>query len=190
MKHSLCPAYFALIFIACCSVSSAQMSICTRGIAVPVLKRSVFPNVKAKMSADERTSVETARTGRGDLLTVRNWGCEYYVLTFRFETSRYRHDLGDLRYWFRQAANEMAFILPGVEAPIDIKKGIAKLRAYTNSSGKGDLRRIKLGRTLMFGGDERDPNGDDIPQTVSIDSLRMLKKNRYVFEVTFAAGPL
>jgi hypothetical protein len=186
-KHiSTSPFIAALILMLCCGLAAWAQDNCTRGMPVPVVKASVYPNVKFTLSPDERSGTETVSLRRGERLVVRNWGCESYVLTFRFETASYRHNPRDLEFWFRNALRRMKEIYPALEAPIDIRKGLQKLRSYIETQRKGKARKLELGREIVFDGYER----GDIRQFVTVDKVQKLKSGIYALEISFSAGPL
>ncbi|MFM9903707.1 MAG: hypothetical protein ACKVQJ_03940 [Pyrinomonadaceae bacterium] len=187
-KSSIFPFALSLLVLAFSVAINAQDHGCPRGAATPVLKQAVFPKAKFRLAGNN--GVETLSLGGGERLIVKTWGCEYYVLTFRFETSRYRHSTRDLEYWFRNAVGRMNEVLPGVDAQIDIEKAVRKLKSYIETQRKTKYRNLKLGEEIMFGGDELDPNGDDITQNVSVENIQKLKNGRYALDISFAAGPL
>lgn len=40
----------------------------------------------------------------GDVLRIRNWGCEYFVNTFHYESKGIEGTVSDMAYWFIKAA--------------------------------------------------------------------------------------
>ena len=100
---------------------------CTRGAAVPIIKKTIYPHSTFVLQPDSITGIEKVTFDNRDKLTIKNWGCEYFVLTFRFETSRFQQDTSNLDFWFKSAGALMKGILDELEAPIDIRKGINKL---------------------------------------------------------------
>jgi hypothetical protein len=151
---------------------------CARGAAEPIIKKTVYPQTTFVLQPDSLTGIETVAFDNGDNLTIKNWGCEYYVLTFRFETSRLQQDTSNLDFWFKSAGTLMKEILGGLEAPIDIQKGIDKLVTHVDNE-----QTLKLGERIDFG-------GDDIRSFVSVDRIEKLKDKKYVVEISYATGPL
>ncbi|MFM7855349.1 MAG: hypothetical protein ACKO96_26340, partial [Flammeovirgaceae bacterium] len=96
---------------------------CIRGQAESVINKSVYPNATFKLNEDNRTGTETVRIKNGDKLTINNWGCEYYALTFRFETNRFSADTTDINYWTDKGFELMREIKSGLDAPLDIEGG-------------------------------------------------------------------
>jgi len=103
---------------------------CVRGQAEPIIKKEYFPNTTFTLQADSITAIETVQFDNGDKLTIKNWGCEYYVLTFNFETTQFQKDTTDLKFWYQSTIQLMTSILAGLDAPIDIKKGLTFLESY------------------------------------------------------------
>lgn len=151
---------------------------CVRGAAKPIIKRSVYPKTTFVLQPDSLSGVETVTFENGDQLTIKNWGCEYYILTFRFETSRLQQDTINLGFWFKSAASLTTEVLDGLEAPIDIRKGIGKLVAYVEKKPS-----LKLGEKIDF-------EAGDIHSFVSVDRVEKITDKKYAVEISFATGPL
>lgn len=186
---STCLFLIALVLILCFKADADGQPVnCPRGVAEPVLRKTVYPRSVFKLGNDGRSGTEAVTLSRGDSLIIKNGGCEYYVLTFRFVSSRYRHKTTDLKYWFRNAVDRMREILPGIKTPIDIQKGTAKLRSYVETQRKS--HKVKLGEQIIFGGDGGDRNSNDILQHVWVDRIQKLKGGRTALEISFSVGPL
>lgn len=151
---------------------------CSRGAAKPIIKKTVYPQTTFILQPDGITGIETVNFDNGDKLLIKNWGCESYVLTFRFETSRLQKDPTNFDFWFKSAGTLMNEILDGLEAPIDIQKGIDKLVTHV-----GNNQTLKLREEIDFG-------GRDIRSFVSVDRVEKLTDKRYAVEISFATGPL
>jgi hypothetical protein len=151
-----------------------KQSDCARGVAEPI-----YPHTTFVLQPDSITGIETVTLDKGDKLTIKNWGCEYYVLTFRFETSRFLKDTTDLNFWFKSAGGLMTDILDVLKAPIDIKNGIKKLVNHIDN----DHKNLKLGEEIDFG-------GNDIRSFVSVDRIEKLTDKKYAVEISFTTGPL
>jgi hypothetical protein len=156
---------------------------CARGKAEPIINKTVYPKTTFVLQPDSLSGIETVTFDNGDKLTIKNWGCEYYVLTFRFETSRFQRDTTDLKFWFKTATGLVTEIFNGVDSPIDIKKGITQLANHIDSDQPTNFRNLKLGDEIDFGGNE-------IREFVSVDRIEKLTDKKYVVEISFATGPL
>ena len=167
------------------SVDKKQTTLtkCTRGVAEPITKKAIYPKTTFVLQPDNITGIETVTFENGEKLTIKNWGCEYYVLTFCFETSRFKQDTTNLNYWFKSAGTLMTEILGGLEAPIDIKKGINNLIIHVDNDKVNNFKNLKLGEEINFG-------GDDIRSFVSVNRIEKLTDKKYAIEITFATGPL
>lgn len=157
----------------------AQNTDCVRGEAEPIVKKSVFPKTTFKMNSDSLTAVEIINFDNGDKLIINNWGCTFYTLTFRFETSKFKADTTALKYWYVTAQKLMTEIKLGIDAPIDIKKGIQALNKYISKNAFN----LKLQNEIDFG-------GKDIRDIVTLDSISKISKDRFAVTITFATGPL
>ena len=156
---------------------------CVRGQAEPVIQKADYPNTTFVLQPDSITAIETVTFDNGDKLVIRNWGCEYYVLTFRFETSKYQNDTTDLAFWFRTADNLMNSMLGGLDAPIDIKRGLVFLDSYILRDAKNKFKNLKLG-------DEIDFDGSEIRSFVTVDRIEKMTDKKFAVTVSFATGPL
>lgn len=152
---------------------------CVRSIAKPIVKRSVFPKTSFRLNKDKLTGIETVNFKNGEKLIINNAGCEYYALTFRFETARFQARVSDLDFWFKKAVLLMNEIHRGIRAPIDLKKGTAALDRYISRNRSN----LKLTEEIDFG-------GSDIRDFVSINKLQKLRGQRFALEISFATGPL
>ena len=152
---------------------------CVRGQAEPVIRKKYFPNTNFVLQPDSLTAIETVSFANGDKLIIRNWGCEYYALTFRFETSKFKASTSDLNYWYAAASKLMNQAAIGVDAPIDIKQGIKALEKYAVKNSK----HLALQTEIDFGGDE-------IRNFVTLDTIRAMQPNRFAVITSFVIGPL
>jgi hypothetical protein len=93
-------------------------------------------------------------------------------------TSRFQQDTTNLDFWFKSAGALMTEILDGLDAPIDLQKGINKLLGRDGYS-----QNLKLGEKFDFG-------GDDIRSFVTLDRIERLPNNKFTVDISFATGPL
>lgn len=163
--------------------NTVDNSDCTRGAAEPILKKSIFPKATFQLLPDKITGIETVQLSNGDQLSIRNWGCESYVLTFRFETVRFQADTSNTLFWYQKTASFMQDITRGIDAPIDIKKGLNSLAYRIKKAQKPGADRLKIGDKIEF-------EAGDIRQYFTIDRIEKLSDKKYAVEVSFAIGPL
>lgn len=152
---------------------------CVRGQAEPIIKKDIFPNTTFVLQSDSITAVETVMLENGDKLIIRNWGCEYYVLTFRFETSRLKADTSDMKYWYVNSVKLMNEVKHGIDAPIDIEKGIEALNKHIS----GNVFDLQLHTQVDFGLNE-------VRNFVTLDSISKIDKNHFAITISFSIGPL
>jgi hypothetical protein len=81
---------------------------CIRGEPEPLFNQQ-SPNVKqhtftlkSSHEADEEVLFKS-----GDVLKIKNWGCEYFVNTFHYESKSIQGSNSDVSYWFRESANAL-----------------------------------------------------------------------------------
>ena len=160
-----------------------QIKNCIRGKAKSIINKTAYPQTTFVLQPDSLSGIETVIFDNGEKLTIKNWGCEYYVLTFRFETSRFQQDTTDLKYWFKTATRLVSEIFNGVDAPIDIKKGVNQLKNHIESDQPTNFKNLKLGDEIDFGGSQ-------IRNFVSVDRIEKLTDKKYAVEISFATGPL
>lgn len=156
---------------------------CIRGQAEPIVLKSVFPNTHFRLNADSLSGIETVDFENGDKLIINNWGCEYYTLTFRFETLRFQGDIVDIPFWYKKAVILVGELVDGIDSPIDIKKGIDKLTNYIEANSKNNYANLKFGEEIDFG-----IEGTRI--FVSLDQIEKLSKDKFAITISFSVGPL
>ena len=151
---------------------------CTRGQAEPVTRKTIYSNATFKLNEDNLTGTETVGLKNGDRLTIKNWGCESYALTFRFETERFHSDTTDINYWIDKGLLLMKEIKNGLDAPLNIEGGEAAIKDYLKEN-----KEYKLGDWVDYG-------NKTIPTTLTIDRIQKLNDKRFAIELTYSVGPL
>ncbi len=162
---------------------SASYIDCVRGAAEPIIKKSVFPNSDFKLQADKISGIETVLFDNNDKLIIRNWGCESYCLTFRFETTRFQEDTTNLQFWYKKVALLMSEIEKGLDSPINIDKGTTELINFINKDQPNNYANLKLQTEIDFG-------GEDIRNYVSIERIQKIDDKKYAIEISYVTGPL
>jgi hypothetical protein len=154
---------------------------CPLGPAEPVLKKDLYPRATFALQSDKRTGIETLLLENGDKLIIKQSGCEYYVLHFRFETSRFEADTSDMAYWSNTALTMLRQINKGLRTPLDIAEAFKQLSAR--------LEQGKSGAKLNIG-DEIDFGGPDPRQYMIIERISKTADNRYLLELSLNYGPI
>ncbi len=152
---------------------------CMRGQAEPIIEKTVFPNTKFILQPDSLTAIETVNFDNGDKVTITNWGCEYYVLTFRFETSRFHADTTAMKYWYVTAYRMLKEIKHGIDAPVDIEKGLEALNNHISKN----VFDLKLQTEIDFA-------GDVIREIITVEQIEKLTDKRFAITLSFTTGPL
>lgn len=152
---------------------------CIRGQAEPIVKKAVFPKTQFAIQPDNISAIETVFFDNGDKLIINHLGCEYYTLSFRFETSRFHKEKTDTSFWYEKTALLINELEKGIDAPLEIKKGIEKLTEVA----KKNKSSLKYGEEIDFGGNE-------IREFVTLDGIEKINKNKFAVTITFSAGPL
>jgi hypothetical protein len=152
---------------------------CVRGAAEPVLKKNIFPKSEFKLLSDSLSGVEATRLDSNDVLIIKNWGCESYVLTFIFKTSHYNHDVHDTEFWYNTAFHFMNKIKQGIDSPVDIDKGITSLKEYIYET---DSTKLEYDHELDFGINE-------VGRYVMVEPIRKIFDD-YLVTVSYVIGPL
>jgi len=170
------------------AVPAAEQSVtdtdeCPRGVAEPVVKKDVFPKANFALQPDHRTGIETLTLNDGEKVTIKQLGCEYYILSFKFETSRFAADTNDVAYWANAALSLMHKVNKGIDTPLEISEALTKLsgRIEKDKSGSGD--KLKLGEEIDFG-------GPDPRQYLTIERITKLADQRYAIELSLSYGPI
>lgn len=151
---------------------------CIRGQAESVINKSVYPNASFKLNSDNHTGTESIELVNGEKLIINNWGCEYFVLTFRFETERFHADTTDIKYWLDKAVSLMREIEKGLDAPLDIKGGTLATENFLK-----EKKEYNLGDEIVY-------DDDFIRDFVTLDRIQKIGEKKYAIEISYATGPL
>ncbi len=160
------------------SGDSVEVSDCARGVPERVIKSTIEPQPVFELNATKDVGTESVVLRNGERLIVKNHGCEYYVLTFRFETSRFEADTTDTRYWLEKAAILAGEIMEVVDAPLDLNDGVVAINKFCNTGAQ-----YVMGEEIVY-------KQGDIRQFVSLDRVQRIARSRYGVEVSFVIGPL
>ena len=89
------------------------------------VKKDEFLDARFALQPDGRTGIETLTLTDGDKVTLTQSGCEYFILKFKFETSRFAADTTNVPYWGNAALSFMRKIEKGLDVPLDVDSNSA-----------------------------------------------------------------
>jgi hypothetical protein len=157
---------------------------CARSIPQPIINKSVFPNSKFVLKNIDYGAVvvplglETVEFNNGDKLVITNSGCEYFTLSFQFETGRGKDDVTDAKYWFTRSVELMRQTEKGIDKSFDISRGIKALEDYSKSNTNPLIDK------------DVDYGGQDIRSFFKLEEVKKLDNNKFMVRVSFSVGPL
>ncbi|MBS1509055.1 MAG: hypothetical protein JSS79_20625 [Bacteroidetes bacterium] len=145
--------------------------------AKSVIKKSVYPNA----TFDKSEWKETVELKNGDDLTITSSheDCEYYIFTFRFETSRFKADTTDINYWVVKGIQLMKEIENGLDEPIDILGGTSATENFLKEKGENQLQ---LKEWIQYG-------NTTIKNILTIERVQKLPGDRFAIELMYS-GPV
>lgn len=138
----------------------SQVLDCVRAQAESIVIRDIYPNTIFNLQLDSLTAIETIYIDIANKVVINNWGCEYYVLSFQFETTKYNADTTAMKYWYVNSCKLMNEIIHGIDAPIDLEKG---LQAFNDHISK-NVFDLELKTEIDYGENE-------IRNFVSLDNI-------------------
>lgn len=152
---------------------------CVRSLPEPVLLKEYFQDAQFEFLKKERKGIETASFGNGGRLTIENSGCEFFVLSFHFETDRFQANPNNYSYWYEAVLTLMNEIMPGLDSPLDIESGNKKLARYIAKNKS----KLKFNVEIDYG-------GDDIRSFIYLDQVEKLNDGKFRINISYALGPL
>jgi len=155
---------------------------CTRAKPSPLFKKKdivkrTFSLRKNKEYPFEHIGTESVKLKNGDDLTIKNYGCHNYSLSFRFKTKRVSGNTKQVRLWYRNAVELMTPIRKILDEFL-VDNGVETLNSYIKSNKK-----LKFDETIYFG-------GKTIESVVTVGKPKKLKGKLYEIEISFGIGPL
>ena len=150
---------------------------CVRAVPEASLDLAVYPD-RSFTLIDSTSATEAVGLNNGDRLIINHGGCEYFVQTYRFETTRWHSDSTDVLFWYKKALKLLGEIEKADQSPIDMKAGITAMGEYIEQH-----KEIKLEHEIDFADSE-------IRHFVTLDRIEQLDQGKFAVEVTFAIGPL
>jgi hypothetical protein len=157
---------------------------CARSIPQPIINKSVFPNSKFVLKNIDYGAVivplglETVEFNNGDKLVITNSGCEYFMLSFQFETGKGKSDVTDAKYWFTRSVELMRQTEKGIDQTFDISRGIKALENYSRSNANP-----LIDQNVDYG-------GQDVRSFFKLEEVKKLDNNKFMLRVSFSVGPL
>ena len=155
---------------------------CVRGEPEPVINKKIFPSAKFRINGDKTEGFETVTLNNGDILNIKNSGCENYVLRITFETSRFNIEVTNTPFWFEKASELLNEIKSGIDSPLDIDNAITALKTYTEEH-KTDL--TYNNNEIVFSNEK-----EEIPSYITIVSAEVLPDNKTALTIMLWMGPL
>jgi len=156
---------------------------CIRGEATPILNKALFPNSHFQLQSDSLTAYETVSLKNGDSLIIHNWGCEYFILSFSFKTTKFKGDTLNLTYWLNSSYILMNEIISGIKSPIKplVEDGLKYLKKQLKN--KNNFNDLELGKQLIF-------DNNEISSFVTLDEVEKNSNNKFTVTISFTTGPL
>ncbi|HET6227082.1 MAG TPA: hypothetical protein VFF27_12435 [Bacteroidia bacterium] len=156
---------------------------CGRGTPESITKKGAFTKTSFSLQSNKHVGVEAIALENGDKITIKNWGCDYYALTFRFETSRFQSEPTNIAFWYKRSVTLLNELLPKLDAPIDIAKGTDRLMNRIEEEVPNGYQNLAFNEELDF-------QEGEIRSFVCIDKVEQLPEKRFAITITFATGPL
>ena len=158
-------------------------SSCTRGVPGSIIKKGAFKKMSFELKPNKLVAIETIDFENGDKLIIKDWGCDYYALTFRFETSRFQSEPTNIPFWYKRSVTLLNEINKEINARIDVVKGTDRLMNQIEDEVPNGYKGLALNKELDF-------EEGEIRSFVSIDKVEQLTDKKFAIEITFAKGPL
>lgn len=175
---------FFLLLLAFSAFSQEPVMECVRSVPEPILKKSVFPKTTFTKTKNEENTSETigyekVKINKNVDLTIKNWGCENYTLTFQFLIRNQSQKIGNTKFWYDKAIELMNLVKKGIRAEDIslINRGLKAFSVYRNKS-----KNPKYENYIEFGGTE-------IKDVVVLEKVTEQGGN-HSLEISFGVGPL
>lgn len=156
---------------------------CKRGTPEAIIKKNAFSKMSFELNQDKKQGIETVNFENGDKLIIKNWGCAYDALTFRFETSRFQSEPTDIGFWYKRTVSLLNEINKQINPPIDVVKGTDQLMNAIEEDVPNGYQNLAFEKELTF-------EEGAVRSFVRIDKVEKLSDQKFAVEVTFAKGPL
>lgn len=156
---------------------------CKNHVSGSVLKKGAFQKTQFELQPDKITGIETIDMENGDKVIIKNWGCDYVALTFRFETSRFQEEVSNAGFWYKRAVTLLNEINKNIDAPVDVVKGTERLVTEIEAGVPNGYQDLKFNQEFDFG-------QDTTRNFVTIDEVEKITDKKFALKITFARGPL
>lgn len=156
---------------------------CKHTVAQSIVKKGSYSIATFQLQADKNSGEDRIVFNNGDVLTIRNWGCDYAALTFYFETSRFQDEPTNAGFWYKRTVTLLNEVHKNLETIVDVAKGTDRLVTQIENNISDGYQNLKFDEELPFG-------EDAVRNFVIIQKVEKLSDKKYGIEVTFAKGPL
>src|SRR3954468_17878599 len=125
---------------------------CVRDVPVAIVKINAFPKMSFELQPNKQVGIETIDLENGDKVIIKNWGCNYYALTFRFETSRFQSEPTNIPFWYKRTVTLLNELTSKIEAPapIDIERGTDRLMNKIEEEVPNGYQNLAFNKELDF----------------------------------------
>lgn len=155
---------------------------CPRGLPEPALDSTAFKDWRFVINK-ERDGIETATLSNGDKLTIVHTGCEYVILSFRFETTRFNTQAANITGWYKNISGLLLEARKGIKNdPVGLADGHTALVNYIDTRLK-TVEELKLHEEIDYG-------GKDIRSFVLFEKIVEQPGKPMLVEISFNVGPL
>lgn len=166
------------------TVSTEADSNCFHEEPTGILEKNAFPKMSFELQSDKKVGIETVNFENGDKLTIKDWGCNDYMLTFRFETSRFQSEPTNVGFWYKRTVTLLNEINKKVsDSPINIISGTNRLMERIEEEVPNGYQNLEFNEELGF-------EDGDVRTYVKIDRVEQLSDKKFAIEITFSKGPM
>lgn len=166
------------------TVSTEADSNCIHEEPAGIIEKNAFPNMSFELQPDKKGGIETVNFENGDKLTIKDWGCNDYILTFRFETNRFQSEPTNTGFWYKRTVTLLNEINKKMsDSPINIVFGTNRLMERIEEEVPNGYQNLAFNEELDF-------EDGDVRTFVRIDKVEQLSDKKFAIEITFSKGPI
>lgn len=151
---------------------------CNRSAAQPIIDKKKYKYHFFELQNDSLTGIEKVELENGDKLTIKNYGCENYSITFSFQTEKFSNSLDSIKYWHMAATTLVKDISDALVDPVCIKS--------MNDKALKLLKENQIDFTYNFFGKNYEIT--DLNSLVGdyvVDDVKKLNDKKYQVDITF-----